>query len=48
MTEAATVTVGKAVPVTGCEGRKGCERRRSDIFLEYWLRDGGDVVSLMR
>jgi hypothetical protein len=37
---------GKAVPVTGPEGPKGCERLMLPHFLGSRLTDGGEVVSL--
>jgi hypothetical protein len=39
---------GKVIPVTGREGRYGCETSRLPHFLDNWLTDGGEVVSLMR
>jgi hypothetical protein len=37
-----------AIPVTGREGPYGCEMSRLPHFLDNWLMDGGEVVSLMR
>jgi hypothetical protein len=37
---------GKAIPVTGREGPWGCETSRLSHFLDNWLTDGGEVVSL--
>jgi hypothetical protein len=37
---------GNAVPVTGCEGPRGCQRSRLPHLLDNWLTDGGKVVSL--
>jgi hypothetical protein len=39
---------GKAVPVTGREGPYGSETSRLPHFLDKWLTDGGEVVSLTR
>jgi hypothetical protein len=39
---------GKAIPVTGRGGPKGCETSRLPHFLDNRLTDGGEVVSLMR
>jgi hypothetical protein len=36
----------KAIPVTGPEGPYGCEMSRLPLFLDNWLTDGGEVVSL--
>jgi hypothetical protein len=38
---------GKAIPVTGHGGPQGCEMLRLPHFLDNWLTDGGEVVSLM-
>jgi hypothetical protein len=37
---------GKAIPVTGGGGPKGCEMSRLPYFLDNWFTDGGEVVSL--
>jgi hypothetical protein len=39
---------GKAVPVTGRGGPKGCETSRLPYFQNNRLTDGGEVVSLTR
>jgi hypothetical protein len=39
---------GKAIPVTGCGGPKGCETSRLPHFLDSRLTDDGEVVSLAR
>jgi hypothetical protein len=39
---------GKAIPVTGRGGPKGCEMSRIRHFLDNWLTDGGEVDSLTR
>jgi hypothetical protein len=39
---------GKTVPVTGREGPQGCETSRLPHYLDNWLRDGREVVSLTR
>jgi hypothetical protein len=39
---------GKAIPVIGCVGPEGCETSRFPHFLDSWLTDGGEVVSLIR
>jgi hypothetical protein len=36
----------KAIPVTGHEGPLGCERSRLPHFLDNWLTDGSEGVSL--
>jgi hypothetical protein len=36
------------IPVTGHGGPWGCEMSRLPHFLDTWLTDGGEVVSLMR
>jgi hypothetical protein len=38
---------GKDIPGTGCGGPLGCEASRLSHFLDSWLTDGGQVVSLM-
>jgi hypothetical protein len=38
----------KAIPVTGCEGQEGCEMTRLPHFLDNWLTNGSEVVSLTR
>jgi hypothetical protein len=38
----------KAIPVTGRGGPQGCETSRLPHFLDNWLTDGGEVVSLRR
>jgi hypothetical protein len=38
---------GKTIPLTGCGGPQGCEVLRLPHFLDNWLTDGGEVVSLM-
>jgi hypothetical protein len=38
----------KAIPVTGRVGPLGCETSRFPHFLDNWLKDGGEVVSLTR
>jgi hypothetical protein len=37
---------GKAVPVTGRGGPKGCETSRFSHFLDNRLANGGEFVSL--
>jgi hypothetical protein len=37
----------KVIPVTGHGGPYGCETSRLPHFLDSWLTDGGEVVSLM-
>jgi hypothetical protein len=37
---------GKAIPVTGRGGPKGCEASRIPHFLDNRVTDGGEVVSL--
>jgi hypothetical protein len=37
-----------AIPVPGRGGPQGCEMLRIPHFLDNWLTDGGEVVSLMR
>jgi hypothetical protein len=39
---------GKAIPVPGHGGPKGCERLRVPRYLDNRLTDGGKVVSLTR
>jgi hypothetical protein len=39
---------GKAIPVTGHGGPKGCETSRLPHFLDNRLTDGAEVVSLTR
>jgi hypothetical protein len=39
------VRKGKAIPVTGPEGPKGCETSRLPHFLDNQLTDGSEVVS---
>jgi hypothetical protein len=39
---------GKAIPVTGRGGPQGCMTSRLPHFLNNWLRDGSEVVSLTR
>jgi hypothetical protein len=39
---------GKAIPVTGHGGLQGCETSRRSHFLDDWLTDCGEVVSLTR
>jgi hypothetical protein len=39
---------GKAIPVTGRGGPLGYETSRLTHFLDNWLIDGGEVVSLTR
>jgi hypothetical protein len=39
---------GKAIPVTGHGGPKGCETSRFPHYLDNRLTDGGKVVSLTR
>jgi hypothetical protein len=39
--------LGKTIPVTGCGGPQGCETLRLPDFLDNWLTDGGEVVSLI-
>jgi hypothetical protein len=36
----------KAIPVTGRGGPCGCETSRLPHFLDNWLTDGDEVVSL--
>jgi hypothetical protein len=43
-----TYVKGKAIPETGREGPYGCEMSRLTHFLENWLTDGGEFVSLTR
>jgi hypothetical protein len=38
----------KAIGVIGSGGPQGCEALRFPHFLNTWLKDGGEVVSLMR
>jgi hypothetical protein len=38
----------KAIPVTGREGRYGCETSGLPHFLDNQLTDSGEVVSLTR
>jgi hypothetical protein len=38
---------GKAIPVTGCGGPQGCVMLSLSHFLDNWLTDGSEVVSLM-
>jgi hypothetical protein len=42
------VKKGKAIPVTGREGPQDCETSRLLHFVDKWLIDGGEIVSLMR
>jgi hypothetical protein len=37
-----------SLAVTGHEGPEGCEPSRIPHFLDNWLTDGSEVVSLMR
>jgi hypothetical protein len=37
---------GKAIPVTGRGGPQGSETSKLPHFLDNWLTDGGEVVSL--
>jgi hypothetical protein len=37
---------GKAIPVTGRGDPQGCETFRFAHFLDSWLTDGSDVISL--
>jgi hypothetical protein len=37
---------GKTLPVTGRGGPSGCETSRPPHFLDSWLTDGGEVISL--
>jgi hypothetical protein len=37
---------GEAIPVTGRGGPWGCETSRFPHFLDNWLTDGSEVVSL--
>jgi hypothetical protein len=39
---------GKAIPVTDRGGPQGCDTSRMPRFSENRLRDGGEVVGLMR
>jgi hypothetical protein len=39
---------GKAIPETGRGGPQGCKKSRLPHFLDNWLTDGGEVVSLTR
>jgi hypothetical protein len=39
--------MGKAIPVTGCEGPQGCVMLRLPCLLDSWLTNGTKVVSLM-
>jgi hypothetical protein len=39
---------GKAITVTGRGGPQGCETSRLPHFLDNWLTDGSEVVSLAR
>jgi hypothetical protein len=36
----------KVIPVTGCGGPKSCEMSRLPHFLDNWITDGGEFVSL--
>jgi hypothetical protein len=36
----------KAIPVTGCGSPQGCMMLRIPHFLDNWLTDGSEVVSL--
>jgi hypothetical protein len=38
----------KHIPVTGCGGPYSCQTSRLPHFLDTWLTDGGEVVSLTR
>jgi hypothetical protein len=38
----------KAIPITGCEGLKGCEMLRIRYYVNNRLTGGGKVVSLTR
>jgi hypothetical protein len=40
--------IGKTIPVTDREGPQGCETSRLPHFIDSWLTDGGEVVSLTR
>jgi hypothetical protein len=42
------VKKGKAIPVTGRGGPKGCETSRLPHFLDGRLTDGSEIISLMR
>jgi hypothetical protein len=42
------VNAVKAISVTGHGGLKGCEMSKTPHFLDNWLSDGSDVVSLTR
>jgi hypothetical protein len=39
---------GQTISVTGLEGPYGCETSRFPRFLDKWIRDGGEAVSLTR
>jgi hypothetical protein len=38
----------KAIPVTDCDSPQACETSRLPCFLDNWLTDSDDVVSLTR
>jgi hypothetical protein len=42
-----TITLVKDIPVTGHGGPHGCEPSRLRHFLDNWLTDDGEAVSLM-
>jgi hypothetical protein len=42
------VKKGKSIPVTGYRVPQGCETSRLPHFLDNWLTDNSEVISLMR
>jgi hypothetical protein len=46
--EAVKVKKCRAIPVIGLGGPQGCETSRIPYFLDNWLTDGGETLSLIR
>jgi hypothetical protein len=48
VSKASVISKGKEITVTGCRSPQDCETTRLPYFLDNWLTDAGEVVSLMR